>query len=226
MTRIFLSYARQDGIAFQPFYKFLCVMGYSVWMDTYSLPPGIQFPAEIEKAIEHSDYFVACLSHVSVDKYGYVQFELKLALEELAKYPEGKIYLIPARLDDCQVPHSMRKTNWVDMFQPGALIKLLQAFVHPNTVDLDQVHQKVANAELFSPKHNNGRIAYRNGNYALAEQLAGQAYDEMPNPHSKLNEHVAAYAQRKITKFDLDRWVYTLKLDLGGHGRSVLAKGY
>ena len=81
-------------------------------------------------------------------------------------------------------------------------------------------------AKCFSPKHNDGRIAYRNGNYPLAERLAKEAYNEIPNPHSRLNEQVAAYAQQKITKRDLDQWVYLLKLELGGHGRSVLRQGY
>ncbi len=115
-------------------------MDYDVWMDVHNLPPGIPFPVEIEKTIEDSDYFLACLSNISVNKYGYVQLELKLAIDELAKYPEGQIYLIPAHLKDCQIPHSMRKTNWVDMFQPGAIVKLLQAFFYPKSVDLDYHH--------------------------------------------------------------------------------------
>ena len=226
MTKIFLSYARQDATRVETMYVFLEAMGYNVWMDTHSLPPGIQFPTEIEKALEQSDYCVACLSNVSVDKYGYVQFELKRALEELDKYPEGRIFLIPARLEDCEVPHSMRNTNWVDMFQPGAMLKLLQAFMHPELVVLDHVHQQMCDAELFSPKHNDGRIAYKNGTYDRAEQLAKQAYDEIPNPHSKLNQQVAIHARRTMTKRELDRWVYKLKLESSGHGRSVLARGY
>ena len=226
MTKIFLSYARKDAARVQPMHAFLDAMGYDVWMDTRALPPGSSFPVEIEKAIERSDFFVACLSRVSVDKYGYVQFELKLALSELSKYPEGKIYLIPARLEDCEVPHSMRNTNWVNMFQPGAMVKLLQAFVHPAQVDLNLIHQRMRDAKCFSPRHDKGRIAYRNGNYGQAKRLAKEAYDEMPNPHSKLNEQVAAYALGEITKRDLDEWVYTLNLAVGSHGRSVLKQGY
>jgi hypothetical protein len=41
-----------------------------------------------------------------VDKKGYVQKELKEALDIFQEYPEKAIYLIPARLDDCKVPHT------------------------------------------------------------------------------------------------------------------------
>lgn len=226
MARIFLSYARNDIEKVQPTREFLVAMGYNAWMDMYNLPPGSNLNLEIQKEIERCNYFIACLSHYSVDHRGYVQKEVKLALEEFYKIPEGMIYLIPVRLDECEVPYSLKSFTWIDMFQPGAKLKLLQAFTHPNSVDIDYVHQKMREAELYSAKHNEGRIAYRSENYATAERLAREAYDEMPNPHSKLNEQVAAYAQSKIIKRQLDAWVYKLKLDDSGHGQSVLANGF
>jgi hypothetical protein len=226
MSRIFISYTREDTEKVRPIREFLAALGYDVWMDIYKLPPGSNFDLEIQKEIERCDYFIAILSHHSVDHRGYVQKEVKLALDEFYKIPEGKIYLVPVRLDECEVPHSLRSLTWVDMFQPGAKLKLLEAFMHPNPVDLDKVHRKMRKAELFSPEHNEGRIAYRRGDYAKAERFAREAYDNIPNPHSKLNEQVAAYAQGKIIKRQLDDWVYKLKLDDSGHGQSVLAKGF
>jgi len=195
-------------------------------MDIYNLPPGSNFNLEIQKEIEHCDFFIACLSNHSVDHRGYVQKEVKLALDEFYKIPEGRIYLIPVRLDGCEVPFSLKSLNWVDMFQPGAKLKLVQAFTHPQPVDIDYVHQLVSKAKLFSPKHNEGRIEYRGGNYAAAERLAREAYDEIPNPHSKLNEQVAMYAQGKIIKRELDQWVKILRLEDSGHGQSVFKNGY
>ena len=56
---------------------------------------------EIPKAIRASDYILIFLSKTSVAKRGYVQKEFKLALEVLREIPEGTIYAIPVRLDEC-----------------------------------------------------------------------------------------------------------------------------
>ena len=226
MTRIFISYARNDVDKVRLLREFLDALGYETWMDIYNLPPGSNFNIEIQREVEHCDFFIACLSRHSVDHRGYVQKEVKLALDEFYKIPEGKIYLIPVRLDDCEVPYSLRSLSWVDLFQPGAKLKLVQAFTHPKPVDIDFIHRQMRKAELYSSKHNDGRVAYRRGDYAEAERLAREAYDEIPNPHSKLNEYVAMYAQDKIIKSELDEWVRKLKLDDSGHGKSVFLKGF
>jgi hypothetical protein len=199
-------------------------MDLNVWMDEFDSRLGIDLELEIEKEIERSNYVIAVLSNRSVNKYGYVQKELKIAMKELEKYPEDRIYLVPVRLDDCEMPHSLRRKVWIDFGRSGSMIRLLKAFT--DSVDLDYVHRKMREAELLSPKHNQGRIAYRNGDYVTAERLAREAYDEIPNPHSKLNEMVAAYAQRKIIKMQLDEWIYKLGLQDSGHGQNVFAKGY
>lgn len=226
MTKIFMSYARADKEKVCLLRDFLTALGYEPWMDIYNLPPGSNFKLEIQREIEHCDYFLACLSNHSVDHRGYVQAELKWALEELDKIPEGKIFIIPVRFDECEVPHSLKPYNWVDEFQPENKLKLAQAFTYPKRADINVIHQKMRKAELFSPKHNEGRIEYRQGNYPNAERLAHDAYDEIPNPHSKLNELVAMYAQGKIIKPELDQWVFKLNLEDSHHGQSVLEKGY
>jgi hypothetical protein len=55
-------------------------------------------------------FFIALLSSNSVDKVGDVQKELKGALEILDKYPES-VFIIPVRLDDCKVSHSILRKS-------------------------------------------------------------------------------------------------------------------
>jgi hypothetical protein len=43
------------------------------------------------------------LSSNSGEKIGYVQKELKEALEVLDEFPQSKRWLIPVRIDDCKV---------------------------------------------------------------------------------------------------------------------------
>jgi len=227
MAKIFICYAHEDANVVRPIFLFLRAVGHDAWIDEESLVPGSVLRPSIRKEIERSDFFVACLSDCSVNKRGFVQRELKMALDVVDELPEHQIFLVPVRLDDCTVPDSMQSRAWIDMFQPGAKLRLLRAFAGTAPIDIDSVHKALREADLFSPKHNEGRIAFRDRkDYPAAERLAREAYDDIPNPHSKLNEQVAAYFKRKITKRDLDRWVYKLHLENGGHGKSVLDKGY
>jgi hypothetical protein len=197
MARIFLSYARDDVQPVGLVRDFLIAMGHDVWMDMYNLPPGSEFNVEIAKEIKRSDYVIVCLSCHSVDHRGFVQREVRLALDEFSKVPEGRLFLIPVRLDQCDVPHSLTHLTWVDNFGPDSKVRILRAIVHPDSIDIDVVHQRMRDADLFSPFHDCGRREYRNGHYEEAERLAVLAYNDIPNPHSKLNEMVVQRVGRR-----------------------------
>src|SRR6266508_5328028 len=106
-NRVFISYAREDQSVALEIYDLLKSNGCSPWIDFHNLKPGQDWKLEIDKAIQSSNYFVACLSSNSVSKRGYVQKELKSALSVLDLIPEGTIYLLPVRLDECAIPHSL-----------------------------------------------------------------------------------------------------------------------
>ncbi len=101
--------------------------GHSVWIDRKKLLPGQDWKTEIEQAIQSSDIFIACLSTHSVDKVGFVQTELRRALEVADLMPERKIFIILVRLDECQVPTKLRKLHWINYFDVGSNESLLRA---------------------------------------------------------------------------------------------------
>ena len=78
--------------------------GLDPWLDEVDLLPGQIWKEEIPKAIRKAKIFLACLSTRSVKKVGYIQNEFRLALSAFGERPPGSIFLIPARLDDCEVP--------------------------------------------------------------------------------------------------------------------------
>jgi formylglycine-generating enzyme required for sulfatase activity len=86
------------------------------------------FDLEIYKAARDSDSIIICLSKVSVTKEGYVNKEIRRALEAADEKPEGAIYIIPLRLDDCSPSFErLKKLHWADYFTPNAHEKLLKA---------------------------------------------------------------------------------------------------
>lgn len=127
MPNVFISYAREDEKSAIEICESLVREGFSVWMDKKNLMPGQDWKTEIEKAISTSDVFVACLSNHSVSKIGFVQAELKRALDVADLMPEGKIFIIPIRLDDCQVPHKLKGLQWVNYFELKSRDNLFKA---------------------------------------------------------------------------------------------------
>ncbi len=125
--KIFISYARADYNFASDIYYFLKENGFIPWLDKFDLVPGQDWELEILQNIKTSDFFIACLSKNSVSKRGYVQKELKQALSLLEQFPEGEIYLIPVRIDDCIVPESLSSRQWLDWSNINAKPQLLRA---------------------------------------------------------------------------------------------------
>lgn len=125
MSNIFISYAREDEDVALEIYSFLVSEGFSVWIDKKNLMPGQDWKIEIGKAIKGSSVFLACLSNSSVNKTGFVQAELKRAFDVADLMPEGKIFIIPLRLDDCQVPNKIQHLQWLNYYETGSRDGLL-----------------------------------------------------------------------------------------------------
>lgn len=125
--KVFVSYSRDDYNIASEIYLFLKENRCIPWMDRYDLVPGQEWKLEIHKNIKSSDFFVACLSNNSISKKGYVQKELKEAMSILDEVPEGQIFIIPIRLDDCIVPVALVEKHWLDWLNPNAKSLLLKA---------------------------------------------------------------------------------------------------
>lgn len=115
--RVFLCHASQDKPVVRELYQRLLAEGWiDPWLDTKKLLPGQDWRTLIEDAIESSDVIVFCLSKGSVNKEGFVQKELRYAREIALEKPDGTIFLIPLRLEICDVPRGLRFLQWVDYF--------------------------------------------------------------------------------------------------------------
>jgi len=117
MPQVFISYARQDADAARKINEDLKRRGVDTWFDEESLLPGQNWRTAIKKAIKDSRFFLALLSSNSVTKKGFVNKELREALELLDEFPESAIFIIPVRLNNCTPSHEkLLDLNWVDLF--------------------------------------------------------------------------------------------------------------
>jgi Tol biopolymer transport system component len=126
-AQVFLSYAREDAEKVKRLYQKLSDAGFKPWMDKKDILPGERWQSSIWKAIRGSDFFLVCLSANSVDRRGWIQREIKQALDIWQEKLEDDIYLIPVRLEDCEVPESLRDFQWVNLFEENGWTRLVKA---------------------------------------------------------------------------------------------------
>ena len=136
--QIFLAHASEDKPAVFALYDRLKAAGYKPWLDKKDLIPGQDWELEISQAIANSQLVIACFSDSSVAKKGFVQQEFRMALVQYAKRPPGSIYLIPLRLDECEIPSlenqqyglNVKKFHWVDYWEADGFEQLEKAIAH------------------------------------------------------------------------------------------------
>ena len=123
---VFLCHASEDKSAVRGYANQLAEAGFAPWLDEDELLPGQEWDTEIRRAIERSSAVVVFLSPRS-QKRGYVQKEILRVLDEAERQPEGTIFLIPAKLEPCDVPNRLSKWQWVDLASPAGFNKLCKA---------------------------------------------------------------------------------------------------
>lgn len=116
-TRVFISYAKEDKSLAEKLYNDLRQAGVSPWLDSVDLAPGQPWEKAIRTAISDSSYFLALLSSRSVRKRGFVQREIRYALNIAEERPENEIFIIPVRLDECEPSfEGLQRLHRADLF--------------------------------------------------------------------------------------------------------------
>ena len=125
----FLSYAHEDVAVARTVYDRLCAAGVRVFFDRISLVAVAPWKLVIPKAIRQSKTFIVLLSRASVRKTGYIQDEIREALDYVRSLPPDRIFVIPLRLEPCEPRHpALLQYTWVDLFDgfEEAIIRLLR----------------------------------------------------------------------------------------------------
>lgn len=124
---IFLCHASDDKALVRDLYRRLHDDLFDPWLDEEKILPGQDWEREIRRAVNGADIVIVCLSHRSASKAGFVQKEIKLALDVADEQPEDTIFLIPLRLEDCDVPERLRRWHWVNWFERNGYERLRRA---------------------------------------------------------------------------------------------------
>jgi flagellar biosynthesis protein FlhA len=125
--RVFLCHGKEDKPKVRQLYRQLVEYGLDPWLDEEKLRGGQDWEIEIRKAVRTCDVVLACLSRSSISRAGYIQKEIRFALDVADEQPEGAAYLIPVRFDDCDIPERLKRWQWVNLFEPQGTDKLFEA---------------------------------------------------------------------------------------------------
>ncbi|MEP7199466.1 MAG: SUMF1/EgtB/PvdO family nonheme iron enzyme, partial [Chloroflexota bacterium] len=125
--RVFLCHSSDDKPAVRDLYRRLLADGVDAWLDEEKLLLGQDWNLEIPKAVRASDVVIVCLSRGFVIKAGYGQKEIKLALDVADDQPEGAIFVIPLKLEECDVPDRLSRWQWGRLSEPNGYDQLLRA---------------------------------------------------------------------------------------------------
>lgn len=122
---VFISHASEDTNIAKKLAEKLRVDSFDPWLDFERVHAGQNWEFENEKAMRSSDAIVLCFSNLSINKEGGIQKEYKHAMDIRDEKPDGTIFVIPVRLDDCELPHYLRGVRFVDF--PKEYEKLVAA---------------------------------------------------------------------------------------------------
>jgi hypothetical protein len=124
----FVSYVHEDTDAVDQLTLALQAASVPVWRDTEDLWPGEDWQIKIRQAIESGSLaFIACFSTNSVQKSTtYMNAELRLAVDQIRLMKPGQVWLLPVRLDNCELPHfdignnrTLDSLQRIDLFGPN-----------------------------------------------------------------------------------------------------------
>jgi len=154
--QVFLAHASEDKDKVRQLRERLSSEGVKPWLDEIDLEPGTVWPVEIPKAIRNCDIFLACLSKNSIQKTGYIQKELRLALVAYSERPAGEIYLIPVKLDECEMPSiqlpelgiDFKHFQYVDLWKDDGYSRLLKAIQKASAKKYGFTRKQIPEPEL------------------------------------------------------------------------------
>ena len=208
---VFISYAKEDRDKVLAIYRKLERRNLKPWLDEYYLRPGCDWKMVVEETIRNCRFCLVLLSSKSVNKKGFVQKEISMALDVAEEIPKKDMFIIPVRLEDCEVPLRLKKWQWVDIYKRGGYNRLEKTLIESLGKDysppLKGIPKKLDYKLTFKDSYEHllfdlfleQRTFYfcRMGkhNYAISDYRFLEFRKDLPNYHRYLKNLVSNYKE-------------------------------
>ena len=127
MSAVFISYVSENAEIVDMLCQELKSRDIQVWRDRDEIAPGSRWKQVIRTAIREGAFFIACFSKEYNDRdKTYMNEELTLAIEELRQRPTDRIWFIPVKLNECEIPdrdigggETLGDLHYVNLYDDG-----------------------------------------------------------------------------------------------------------
>lgn len=158
MKHVFFSYCHENKTIVDRLCQVLALHDIHIWLDRDNIGPGMPWKQAIQQAIQHGDFFIACFSeeYNARDK-SYMNKELSVAIDRLRQKPIDKVWFIPVKLNECEIPdidigggETLRDLQYVDLHKnwETGIQRLL------NTISVTSVHDQKYSADVPTDEGN------------------------------------------------------------------------
>ncbi len=124
--KVFLYHAAVDRIAVRDLYLRLIKDGVDALLVKEKILPGQDWKQELHRAVSEADVVMVCVSG-GFNRVESQQREVQAAFDSTIKELDGKTFVIPVRLEECDRLENLRKWQWVDLFEEAGYEKLIHA---------------------------------------------------------------------------------------------------
>jgi formylglycine-generating enzyme required for sulfatase activity len=123
--RLFICHSSDDKAAVRDLCERLKQSGFEPWLDERALMPGDDWDAKIRDSLRASNAVLVCLSRSAVSKAGYLQKEIRHALDIADEQPFGVEFIFPVKLEPCDMPRRLSKWQAANLYEEGGYDRLV-----------------------------------------------------------------------------------------------------
>jgi hypothetical protein len=148
---VFLCHSHEDKPTVHDLYKRLRAEGLDPWLDKEKIFGGQDWRQETLKALRNSHAVIVCLSKESINKRGFVQNEIKQAIDVANEQPEGTNFLMPLKLEECKIPEQLSRWHCISLFEENGYKRLIDSLlIRANALEAERESPTAPN-NSFNP---------------------------------------------------------------------------
>jgi len=156
--KVYISYAREDIARVKEVYQELSNAELTLGMSELHSQPDQEWLPKTHMAISDADTILVALSRATSEPPELMQMELNRAFILLSERSPNGFFIVPIRLEECEVPITLRKLKCVDLFKKNGLNNLINIMRETSTPVFEQpepsaklVHEvAVGNSVLYA----------------------------------------------------------------------------
>ncbi|WP_026310847.1 toll/interleukin-1 receptor domain-containing protein [Parafrankia elaeagni] len=124
---VFLAHDGEEQSKVRALAELLTAAGFTPWVGSEMVTGGSRRDLVVRRAVLDCDFFVPCLSARVLGRPSQLHREIRIALDRADELPDHVVFIVPARLDECDLPADLQEYQWVDLFAAGGIDQLLRA---------------------------------------------------------------------------------------------------